>query len=468
MLVLVGKTASGKDTIKKELLKMGMKDIVTCTTRPMRPGEVNGVNYHFLSKEEFLEKEKQGFFAEHTEYHVASGDTWYYGTAKRDISDDKIIILNPQGLHMLQKQKDLKIVSFYVYAPEEVLLARLEKRGDHPSEYRRRLEADKIDFQGMEDKVDSVIENIGEKTPKELAVLIKNMYEEVVNFGKDTLALKSEEKEKGTMKLYARVIEGAAQDEIFEAEYSQEGYNELWNKGKVMWDAGELSKFEIGVFTDSHRLFWSLRPDKINFEENILIDCFIECAKEEQESFLSEDFQKNFSEMNWMVERQKFWLENSKFCELIDVKKCLERTGIALINLGFTEGKFTEAKISSKEIENFEIHVGGDLKGYATGVLVDKDRNRGHEFLFRFEDSANGPANTLVSIDYGYNIANSEKVFKALEKGLQKFAIQHNDSLRKIGVIPEKKLSLEEQMKDAITESASDKNDKSMDNEIQR
>lgn len=187
MLVLVGKTASGKDTIKKELLKLGMQDIATCTTRPMRSGEINGVSYHFLSKDEFLEKEKEGYFAEHTKYHVATGETWYYGTPKKDIADDKILIMNPEGFKKLREQKDLKIVSFYIYAPEDVLLSRLQSRGDNPEEYHRRLRADAVDFEGIESLVDCVIENVGEKTPKELAKFIKGAYEEVVGHDKGLL-----------------------------------------------------------------------------------------------------------------------------------------------------------------------------------------------------------------------------------------------------------------------------------------
>lgn len=47
MIILVGKSCSGKDTVVKELTKMGYNKIVTCTTRPPRPGEINGREYHF-------------------------------------------------------------------------------------------------------------------------------------------------------------------------------------------------------------------------------------------------------------------------------------------------------------------------------------------------------------------------------------------------------------------------------------
>lgn len=177
MLVLIGKTAAGKDTIKKELVKLGMQDIVTCTTRPMRNGEIPDVSYHFLSQNEFFDKKKEGYFAEYTKYHVATGQTWYYGTPKNEISDSKVIIMNPEGLKKLLKQKELHIVSFYIQVPEDVLLERLQCRGDNPEEYKRRLMADKRDFLGIESIVDCVVDNNAEKSPDEIAKFIKNTYD---------------------------------------------------------------------------------------------------------------------------------------------------------------------------------------------------------------------------------------------------------------------------------------------------
>ena len=101
MLLLCGKSCAGKDTVQKELIKMGMKSIVSYTTRPPREHETEGIEYHFISKEEFLQKEKDGFFAETVSYNVASGETWHYGSAVEDLSDDKVIIVNPHGLRQL-------------------------------------------------------------------------------------------------------------------------------------------------------------------------------------------------------------------------------------------------------------------------------------------------------------------------------------------------------------------------------
>ena len=79
MICLLGRTCAGKDTVLKQLASnFGYKPVVTYTTRPMRPGEVDGVDYHFIDKSQFRRMKLQGFFAETTSYNVATGDTWYY------------------------------------------------------------------------------------------------------------------------------------------------------------------------------------------------------------------------------------------------------------------------------------------------------------------------------------------------------------------------------------------------------
>ena len=55
MLILVGHSASGKTEIANELKRdYDMKKIITYTTRPIRVNEVNGIDYHFVTEEEFL------------------------------------------------------------------------------------------------------------------------------------------------------------------------------------------------------------------------------------------------------------------------------------------------------------------------------------------------------------------------------------------------------------------------------
>lgn len=166
MILLIGKTCSGKDTILNEIVKLGYKKIVTYTTRPIRPGEVDGVNYHYISRDDFLIKEANGFFAETTCYNVATGDTWYYGSATEDYDKDKVMIVNPDGIKQISKIMSLNPVVFYIQTNESVTRQRLLKRGDNPKESDRRIESDNKDFFGIEKYVDYDINNNTRDTPE--------------------------------------------------------------------------------------------------------------------------------------------------------------------------------------------------------------------------------------------------------------------------------------------------------------
>ena len=179
MLLLCGKSCAGKDMIQKELIKMGMNSIVSYTTRPPREHETDGIEYHFITKEEFLEKEEQGFFAETVSYNVATGETWYYGSAIEDLSDDKVIIVNPHGLRQLRKIKSLNPIAFYITANEETIWNRLRQRGDDAAEARRRLNADDIDFADIGKDVDFSFSNDLGLKPEVLAEMILYTYKKV-------------------------------------------------------------------------------------------------------------------------------------------------------------------------------------------------------------------------------------------------------------------------------------------------
>jgi guanylate kinase len=84
VVVIAGPAGSGKDSIVQGILKRcpNATLMVTATTRAPRPGEENGVSYHFLTNEKFLEEQKAGNILEF--YHREETDT-YYGTYKPDI-----------------------------------------------------------------------------------------------------------------------------------------------------------------------------------------------------------------------------------------------------------------------------------------------------------------------------------------------------------------------------------------------
>ena len=62
MILICGKTGTGKTEVQDQLVKMGYERIVTYTTRPKRKGEINGIHYHFVSQTEFQFLENDCFF----------------------------------------------------------------------------------------------------------------------------------------------------------------------------------------------------------------------------------------------------------------------------------------------------------------------------------------------------------------------------------------------------------------------
>lgn len=183
MLALIAPTACGKDTIKKELLELGFEGVVTTTTRPMRLGEINGVSYHFVDDDEFLDMQLNNELAEHTYYDTVQG-RWYYGCQKKDLEnhDHKVIILNPDGILSLMKTMNLNDwVVFYIDCPETIMRERLNKRGDKTAEIERRIEADKKDFVNINRLCDFKITNDGKETPRDLARKIMRLYERSIS-----------------------------------------------------------------------------------------------------------------------------------------------------------------------------------------------------------------------------------------------------------------------------------------------
>ena len=93
---LMGKSASGKDTMYRELLNLfPMKTLVLYTTRPMRSGEVEGKTYYYTDKKGFLALQEQGKVIEYRSYNTVHGE-WIYATV-----DDGSIDLSGEADYLL-------------------------------------------------------------------------------------------------------------------------------------------------------------------------------------------------------------------------------------------------------------------------------------------------------------------------------------------------------------------------------
>lgn len=175
MLVLVGKTCSGKNTIRDILVdEYDMDPVISYTTRPPRAGEENYVDYIFVSKNHFRILKEEGWFAETTAYTVANNDVYYYASTLSDYEDgdNKVIILNPAGLKAVRKL-GIPIFAVMIDAPNKCLKERLMLRDDDEKEATRRLRADNVDFKGLD--VDGIFTNVGDV--KKTAEAIYNAYQ---------------------------------------------------------------------------------------------------------------------------------------------------------------------------------------------------------------------------------------------------------------------------------------------------
>ncbi len=138
LVVLSGPSGVGKGTVRKALFNMPEQNFVysvSMTTRPMRPGEENGKDYFFVTKEEFEKRIEEGKFLEHAEF-VGN----YYGTpideVNKQLDNGKEVILEIEvegALQVREKCKDAVFI-FLVPPSKEALYNRLKRRGTESEE----------------------------------------------------------------------------------------------------------------------------------------------------------------------------------------------------------------------------------------------------------------------------------------------------------------------------------------------
>ena len=152
IVALIGKAGAGKDSIQKttcELHPLMFHPIVSCTTRPAREGEIEGVDYHYITLNEFTRKVLNGDMLEATEFR-----DWFYGTTLESLSKDKINIgvFNPAGIEALLEDSRLDVIVFEVVAPDKQRLMRYLNREENPdcAEMCRRYFTDEKDFADLD------------------------------------------------------------------------------------------------------------------------------------------------------------------------------------------------------------------------------------------------------------------------------------------------------------------------------
>lgn len=142
-IVIFGPSGAGKSTLERCLVdKYGWEKIISYTTRPKRPNEIDGVDYKFVSKDFFLQMKEDGFFIE-TSTHPFQGKDEYYGSPK-DLMDGIgkfVLISNPSGIFSLLT-KETPMILVYLNVDQITCISRLMNRGDDVKEIGRRMAYD--------------------------------------------------------------------------------------------------------------------------------------------------------------------------------------------------------------------------------------------------------------------------------------------------------------------------------------
>jgi guanylate kinase len=150
MLMIVAPSGAGKSSLVNALLKedAGLKLSLSTTTRAPRPGEVDGKDYRFLTKEDFLQERDEGHFLEWAQVHGH-----FYGTSKPWIESqmqagsDVVLEIDWQGAQQIRKLIP-SVQWIFIFPPSiDALEERLRKRGQDDEEtIQRRLAAAHVEL----------------------------------------------------------------------------------------------------------------------------------------------------------------------------------------------------------------------------------------------------------------------------------------------------------------------------------
>lgn len=185
MVCICGKAASGKDTILKNILEEH-SDIfcrnLSTTTRPPRKGEIQGVDYDFITEQQMMNKLMNGDMLEVVEFNGS-----FYGTALDTLSKEKIniSIYNPGGIELLLENTQINLLIFYIECDDKIRVLRyINRESDfNLQKFCDRMIVDEKEFNPLIDEIKDY--EIFTKFNNDAAQNIYIITEEIVRISKD-------------------------------------------------------------------------------------------------------------------------------------------------------------------------------------------------------------------------------------------------------------------------------------------
>lgn len=145
-IVLVARAASGKDFLRNKFEARGFKPSISITTRPPRPGEVEGKDYFFITESKAEQMIENDEFYEYVRFN-----NWLYGTTKKQFMEDDVFIMTPAGVSKIHQEDRKSCFIIYLDIPEDTRKLRLLQRQMPGDTVDRRIAADEEDFRNFKD-----------------------------------------------------------------------------------------------------------------------------------------------------------------------------------------------------------------------------------------------------------------------------------------------------------------------------
>lgn len=164
IVCILGKSGSGKSTLERSFEQLGYKRIISYTTRKMRYGETNHIDYNFVTREQFDELKDNGTLIEWAEYNNEM-----YGCPKPVGSDKFVVVVETDGYKIFKKIYGNQVIGVYINTDENSISSRLNERNDlEDSEITSRHQEDAKKFDSSSFNADVMVD--GNKSRAEILV----------------------------------------------------------------------------------------------------------------------------------------------------------------------------------------------------------------------------------------------------------------------------------------------------------
>ena len=186
-IVLSSPSGAGKTTITKKLSQKypNLKISISHTTRKPRPNEIDGVDYHFVTREEFEKLIQKNNFYEHAKIFDN-----YYGTSKNSVNKlhqgnyDVVFDIDWQGTKQLSQFEELNLIKIFILPPDKKELKKrlINRNQDNNKIVEKRLKQYETDIQHWFDYDYVVINNDLESCFRQIEKIIENHKKEKMSF----------------------------------------------------------------------------------------------------------------------------------------------------------------------------------------------------------------------------------------------------------------------------------------------